>query len=205
MTGEKISLKSIPSFCEKPLATSQAFFRPSDFMSKTQQFLTTFLPFSKSVSSKTRRSRRDSNSSWHVAFHSSFCTLGSCRISRKCHSLSREVAGSDLSCSSSGDIAFASRKLMTVLPLPGTYQLVTFDQCSYKLETDDVHSQHLVDSGDFPMMTGQLDPHLRPVARAPGRPVALAGMGQDCLPLSFSNFLGPTFHVLQDQVLHRHH
>ena len=81
---------------------------------------------------------------------------------------------------------------------------MTFDLCSYKLETDDVHSQHLVDLGDFPIMMGQLDPHLRPVARALELPVALAGIGQDCLPLSFSSFLGPTFHVLRDQVLRRH-
>ena len=91
-----------------------------------------------------------------------------------------------------------------MLPLLGTFQLATFDLCSYKLETDDVHSQHLVDSGDFPKMMGQLDPHLRPVARALGQLVVLAGMGQDCLQLSFSNFLGPTLHVLRDQVLRRH-
>ena len=173
-------------------------------MSKTQRFLTTFLPFGKSVSSKTRRSRRDSNSSWHAAFHSSFCALGNCRISRKCHSLTREVAGSDLSRSSSGWIACASRKLMSGAPLHGTCQLATFDQCSCKSETDDKYFHHLVDSGDFPIMRGQLGPNLRPVARAPERPVALAGMGQDCLPLNFSNFFGPTFHVLWDQVLRRH-
>src|SRR6201996_6593615 len=83
----------MPSTCEKPLATSLAFLRPSDFRSNTQRFLMTLRPAGGSTSSKTLRLRRDSNSSRHACFHS-FCeALGILRMSLKVHSRIFAVSG----------------------------------------------------------------------------------------------------------------
>src|SRR6266702_1000416 len=103
----------MPSTLEKPLATSLAFLRPSDFKSNTHRFLMTFLPFGGSTSSKTLHLQRELSSSLHAVRHSSCVSLGIFRMSLKVHSRILEVSGDSRSTSGT---ALASRRSRNLTP-----------------------------------------------------------------------------------------
>jgi hypothetical protein len=121
-TGEKSSLKSMPSTCEKPWATSLAFLQPSDLMSKTHLQPMVLRPFGKLVSLKTLHQWSASSSSLQAIFHSSCAAFGKRIRSLKCHSRTLETSGI-IPLADADETAALSRKF--VRPAPPSCTILT--------------------------------------------------------------------------------
>src|SRR5277367_1567814 len=114
-TGEKSSLKSMPSTCEKPWATSLAFLRPSDLTSKTHLHPIDLRPLGRSVSLKTLHFWSASSSSRQAVFHSFRAASGRRIKSLKCQSRTFLTLGS-FPLATVDETAALKRKSMSSLP-----------------------------------------------------------------------------------------
>jgi hypothetical protein len=106
----------MPSTCEKPWATSLAFFYLSDLMSKTHLQPMVLRPFGKSVSLKTLCRQSASSSSLQAVFYFSCIAFGKHIRSLKCHSQTLETSGIFPLAGADETAALSSRKLMRPAP-----------------------------------------------------------------------------------------